>query len=199
MEQPIPSPVTQAPTVGVGFGRRTGAQIIDLILHNILGLLAGVFVGLLIGVYAAVAGISVSALTTKLETIDLVSYIFALAGFAFYHVICEGIYGATLGKLILKIHVLKEDGNPASFGSVIIRSFVFFIDSILFGLVAYSSMQGSALRQRLGDKWAKTVVVARSTLNTSQRPAGWKFIVALLIAILVDGMCLALPLILKLF
>jgi len=200
MEQPIPvsSPVTQAPSIGVGFGLRTGAQIIDLIIHNILGLLAGLFVGLLIALYAAVTGIPASALTSKLGATNLIGYIFALTGFALYHAVCEGVYGATLGKLILKIHVLREDGTPASFGSTIIRSFAFYIDGIFFGLVAYSTMKQSALSQRLGDKWAKTVVVTRSTLNQYQLPSGWKFVVAFLIAIVVDGFFLALPLMLKL-
>lgn len=200
MEQPILvlSPVTQAPSLGVGFGLRTGAQIIDLIIHNILGLLAGLFVGLLIALYAAVTGIPESALTSKLGAANLIGYIFALTGSALYHAVCEGIYGATLGKLILKIHVLREDGTPVSFGSALIRSFALFIDSIFFGLVAYSSMKQSALNQRLGDKWAKTVVVARSTLNQDQLPSGWKFVVAFLIAIVIDGFFLSLPLILNL-
>ena len=200
MEQPIhvSSPAIQAPSLGVGFGFRTGAQIIDLIIHNILALLAGLFVGVSIAVYATVTGIPASALTSTLGATDLIGYIFALTGFALYHTVCEGMHGATLGKLILKIHVLREDGTPASFGSALIRSFAFFIDRLFFGLVAYSSMKQSVLSQRLGDKWAKTVVVARSTLNQGQLPSGWKFVVAFLIAILVDGFFLALPLILKL-
>jgi len=201
MEQPIPvsSEAAQIPSLGAGFGIRTGAQIIDLIIHNILGLIAGSFLGVLIALYAAVAGIPASALTAKLQTTSLIGYIIALVGYALYHAICEGVHGATLGKLILKIHVLREDGNPASFGSTIIRSFAFFIDGFFFGLVAYSSMKQSALNQRLGDKWAKTVVVARSTLDQHQWPSGWKFIIAFLIAIMVDGFLLVLPLILKLF
>jgi uncharacterized RDD family membrane protein YckC len=200
MEQPIPvsSETTQIPRLGAGFGVRAGAQIIDLILHNILGLGVGVFVGVLIAIYAAATGIPASTLTTKLQSTNLIGYILALTGYVIYHAICEGIHGATLGKLILSIHVLKEDGNPASFGSAIIRSFAFFIDSLFFGLVAYSSMKASVLSQRLGDKWAKTVVVTRSTLNQYQKPSGWKFVIAFLIGIMADGFFLALPLMLKL-
>jgi len=200
MEQPIPvsSETTEIPSQGVGFGQRTGAQVLDLILHNILGLVAGLFIGVLIGIYATATGIPVSTLTAKLQSTSLIGYIFALSGYIIYHAICEGIYGATLGKLILKIHVLKEDGNPISFGSALIRSFAFLVDSLFFGLIAYSSMKASPLSQRLGDKWAKTVVVARSTLNPYQRPSGWKFVVAFLIGIMVDGFFLVLPLILTL-
>jgi len=199
MEQPIPisSQATQAPRMGVGFASRAGAQIIDLILHNILGFLAGLFVGLSISLYAAVTGTPASTLTAKLQPTGLIGYVLALIGYVLYHAVCEGIYGATLGKLILKIHVVNEDGDQASLGAAIIRSFAFFIDGLFFGLIAYSSMKQSALSQRLGDKWAKTVVVARSTLNQYQLPSGWKFVIAFLIAIMVDGLFLALPLILN--
>ena len=200
MEQSIPvsSQVTQTPRLGAGFGLRAGAQIIDLIIHNILGLVVGVFVGLLIGVYAVATGTPVTTLTTKLQATAPIGYILALIGYVLYHAFCEGIHGATLGKLIFKIHVLKEDGSPASIGSAFIRSIAFYVDGLFFGIVAAASMRSSELQQRLGDKWAKTVVVERSPLNQFQWPSGWKFVMAFLIAIVADGFMTIISLILKL-
>lgn len=199
MEQSIPvSQIIQPPRVGASFGVRVGAQIIDLIVHNVFSLVVGLVIGILIGLYAFATGTSSSTLTAELQRSTPISYILALTGYAVYHTICEGMHGATLGKLIFKIHVLNEDGSPASMGSAFIRSLAFYIDGLLFGIVAAASMRSSELQQRLGDKWAKTVVVERSALNQYSWPSGWKFIIAFLIAILADGLIMAFALLIKL-
>lgn len=200
MEQSIPvsSQVTQAPRLGAGFGLRAGAQVIDLIIHNVLGLVIGLATGILIGLYAFATGTPPSLLTAKLQVTTPIGYILALTGYVVYHAICEGMHGATLGKLIFKIHVLKEDGNPASIGSAFIRSLAFYIDALFFGIVAAASMRSSELQQRLGDKWAKTVVVERSIYNQYEWPSGWKFVLVFLLAMAADGFIFALSLILKL-
>jgi|RhiMetdeSRZDD1v2_1073273.scaffolds.fasta_scaffold1358410_1 uncharacterized RDD family membrane protein YckC len=200
MEQSISvsSPAIQAPRLGAGFGVRAGAQIVDLIIHNVMGLVIGVMVGILIGIYSIAAETSPSILVAKLEATSPIGYILALLGYVVYHAICEGMHGATLGKLIFKIHVLKEDGNPASIGSALIRSLAFYIDALFFGLVAAASMRSSELQQRLGDKAAKTVVVERSSFNPYQWPSGWKFVLVFLLAIAADGFIFFLSLILKL-
>lgn len=170
MELSIPgsSNITQTPRLDAGFALRAGAQIIDLIAHNLLGIATGVLVGLLIGVYAIATGASVDALTAKLPTSTSIDYILPFIGYVFYHAFCEGIHGATLGKLILKIHVLKEDRTPASIGAAFIRSLAFYVDGLFFGIVAAASMRSLELQQRLGDKWAKPVVVERSSLDQFQ-------------------------------
>jgi uncharacterized RDD family membrane protein YckC len=200
MEQSIPvsSQVTQTPRLGAGFGLRAGAQAIDLIVHIIISFVAGYVTGILIFLYALVIGMPPSVLPAKLQASMPVSYILPLTGYVLYHSICEGIHGATLGKLIFKIHVLKEDGNPTSIGSAFIRSVAFYVDSLFFGIVAAVSMRSSELHQRLGDKWAKTVVVKRSNLSQYQWPSGRKFVIAFLIAIAADGFMIALELMLKL-
>ncbi len=200
MEQssPISSQVSQEPKLGAGFGIRAGAQIIDLIIHNVFGLGMGVLIGLFIGVYAGITGTPVITLTSKLQTNAPIGYLLALLGYVLYHMFCEGIHGATLGKLIFKIHVLKEDGSPASMGSAFIRSLAFYVDGILFGLVAAASMRSSALQQRLGDKWAKTIVVERSSLMQFQWPSGWRFVIAFLIALAADGLMVIISIALKL-
>jgi uncharacterized RDD family membrane protein YckC len=194
----VSSSVIQAPRFGAGFGLRVGAQIIDLIIHNVFGLVTGVLVGVFIGIYALAFGIPPSTLSDKLQGTTPIGYVLALLGFVAYHTICEGIHGATLGKLILKIHVLKEDGNPATIASAFIRSIAFYIDGLFFGIVAAQSMRSSELQQRLGDKWAKTVVVERSPINQFHWPSGWKFILGFLLAITADGAIFALSLIIKL-
>jgi len=194
----VSSQAIQPPRLGAGFGLRAGAQIVDLIIHNVFGIVVGLVIGILIGIYALATGTPPSTLTAKLQGTTPIGYILALTGYAVYHAVCEGMHGATLGKLIFKIHVLKEDGNPASIGSALIRSLAFYIDGLFFGIVAAASMRSSELQQRLGDKWAKTVVIERSPFNQYQFPSGWKFLIVFLLAIMADGFIFALSLLIKL-
>ena len=201
MEQSVAvsSPVViQSPRAGAGFALRAGGQIIDLIVHNGISLVVGFTMGILIAIYAIITGTSPYVLTAKLDTPSPLGYILPLVGYVFYHAICEGLDGATLGKFICKVHVLKEDGTPAPMGPAFIRSIAFFIDSLFFGIVAAASMRSSELQQRLGDKWGKTVVIERSKINQYPWPSGWKFVMVFLLAIFVDGSIIALSLLLKL-
>ena len=200
MEQSLltSSQAIQQPRLGAGFGLRAVAQIIDLIIHNVLGITVGLIVGVLVGIYAGITGTPLSTLTTKLEGVTPIGLILAGLGYVLYHAICEGVHGATLGKLICKLHVIRESGEPASLGSAFIRSLAFFIDGLFFGIVAAVSMRSSQLKQRLGDKWAKTVVVERISLNQFQRPSGWRFVIAFIIALMVDGLMTILSMVLRL-
>lgn len=190
MEQsisPFSSSGIQAPTAGAGFWVRVGARVIDTIVHNIVWLVAAFLAGIAIGIYAMIAGISTSQIFTKSDSTSLTGFILALLGSIFYHTISEYIYGASLGKLIFKIHVKNEEGQPISLKAAFIRSCAYFIDGFFFGLVAYENMRKSPLNQRLGDKWANSVVVERTKLSQVQLPPVWKFIMALILAVVVDG------------
>ena len=83
----------------------------------------------------------------------------SFVGPVLYHALAESMGGATLGKLLCGLRVVGEDYRPISFGAGAIRSVAYFLDAFCFGMVAYSFMQGSSLNQRLGDKWAHSVVV----------------------------------------
>ncbi len=116
-------------------------------------------------------------------------YIFILAlPLIFFNLILETLSnGQSLGKVLLKLQVLKLDGTSPTFFDLIIRWLFRFIDlySILFAiwlinseliesyfvfsllpLVAVISISFSANNQRLGDLIAKTVVV-KKTLDSS--------------------------------
>jgi uncharacterized RDD family membrane protein YckC len=80
--------------------------------------------------------------------------------FILYYAILEGATGATLGKKVAKIRVVKEDGSACGIGPAFIRTLLRFIDALPFlyiiGMVLISR---SDKKQRLGDRLAKTVVV----------------------------------------
>ena len=180
---------TQAPTSGAGFWVRAGARIIDIVVHNLIWYVTAYLLGFAIYIFSVISGIPMSRILANVEStsISLTAFILAIIGSIFYHAISEYMYGASLGKLIFRLHVRNEDGQPISIKASLIRSFVFFIDGIFFGIVAYYNMQTSHLNQRLGDKWAKTIVVERSKLAPSQLPSGWRFLFAFTLSVVADG------------
>ena len=78
-----------------------------------------------------------------------------------YYVLCEAATGATLGKRIVGIHVIGEDGKHVTFAAAVVRNVLRLVDCLFFYLVgaifALTSQQG----QRLGDRAAHTLVVRR--------------------------------------
>ena len=94
-----------------------------------------------------------------------------------YFTIFEWLYGATLGKLILGLRVVKESGEPCDFRVSFVRALYRFIDGLFFGIPAYRSMK-SPLYQRIGDKKAQTVVVGSKEPIIQAPRAWWWFLVA---------------------
>lgn len=70
-----------------------------------------------------------------------------------YFVVFEGLKGATVGKMILGLKVVKEDGEACDLLSALVRNLVRPIDVVTFFIWATNR------QQRLGDFMAKTVVV----------------------------------------
>jgi uncharacterized RDD family membrane protein YckC len=90
-------------------------------------------------------------------------------GNTLYHAISECIGGASVGKLVCGLRVVSEDFTPVSFRGALIRSAVFPLDAVFFGLIAYRSMKRSSLAQRVGDHWGGTAVVSRRNFPAAAR------------------------------
>lgn len=77
-----------------------------------------------------------------------------------YHVLLEGTTGQTLGKKLLRIAVVRENGKPCTYRGAAIRTVFRFIDWLPVAyLVGLTSMVVTERQQRLGDLAAGTVVV----------------------------------------
>jgi formylglycine-generating enzyme required for sulfatase activity len=159
---------------GKKFGSRAGAYIVDLIALNAANWAAGMIGGTLIGALLAAAGLQPSLDAQALRTLDCVT---GLVSMALYFTLFEGLFGASLGKLILNMRVVKEDGRPCDLGAALVRALLRFVDGLFFGLPAYLSMK-PPLRQRLGDKAAKTVVVGSTDAFIQELRPWWWFLVA---------------------
>lgn len=121
----------------VGVGRRFVALLID---------------GVLLGVVNSIIFLllrSVPALADTVISIISLVYVFTM----------EAMRGATIGKMLLGLRVVKVDGSPIGWSESIIRNLLRIIDGIGAYLVGAILIWTSPQRQRLGDRVAKTVVV----------------------------------------
>ncbi|MDR1544003.1 MAG: RDD family protein [Prevotellaceae bacterium] len=79
--------------------------------------------------------------------------------------------GQTLGKRIVGIRIVKEDGGEAGFGTFFVRWLLnlvdFYLVSTLVGLIVMVCTQK---RQRIADLVASTVVINVKKIKVSQRP-----------------------------
>ncbi|HSS93595.1 MAG TPA: RDD family protein [Candidatus Dormibacteraeota bacterium] len=77
-----------------------------------------------------------------------------------YYVVPESLYGASVGKLLLGLCVVRADGQALGVGSIVVRNILRFID-VLPGLylIGGLSVLMTADSQRVGDRWAGTTIV----------------------------------------
>ena len=108
-------------------------------------------------------------LNILLKIIGIISQDFAMAvGILSYFVVSTGYgiatewywQGQTLGKRLLKLRVMDEQGLRLQFSQVVIRNLLRFVDSLpLFYMVGGMACLTSKKAQRLGDFAANTLVV----------------------------------------
>jgi uncharacterized RDD family membrane protein YckC len=170
---------------GVAFWPRVGARLIDLVIHYIVGILVGFFFAVV--VLIAAAGHPDPIQLARMRHTGIAVFVFSLLGSVVYEIICEGLHGSTLGKLVLGMCVVQEDGAPCRFSSALIRSLAYLVDALFFGLIGYMAMQGSPQMQRKGDEWAHTIVCRRSAIPVETLRSGGRFILAFRCALMADA------------
>lgn len=100
-----------------------------------------------------------------------------IAAFA-YRVLGEWLSGATLGKLLFGMRVVRLDGRPCGLGAAVLRTVFLPIDFFFFALPARLSMR-EPLNQRIGDRAASTTVInASDPARLAPRP-WWGALIAL--------------------
>jgi uncharacterized RDD family membrane protein YckC len=97
-------------------------------------------------------------------------YLFIQVG---YFTVMEGFSGASLGKRLLRLKVLKEGGGPCGVGAAFIRNFLRLVDMLPgFYIVGVIAILRSVNRQRLGDRLAGTVVVGAKPKSMAPASGG---------------------------
>lgn len=80
----------------------------------------------------------------------------------FYSVLCDIIFGGqTIGKMILKIKVVRLDGAPTQWYNLLVRWMLRIVDIwLFFASIGVISILLSDKKQRVGDAAAGTVVIS---------------------------------------
>jgi len=103
--------------------------------------------------------ISLTVLTIPTSSFYIV---IMLSPLVFYDLLCEWLLnGRSVGKLAMKIRVVKLDGSPPDLGAYLIRWLLRIVESVAFlgGLVPIITVAVNGKGQRLGDIAAGTTVV----------------------------------------
>jgi len=140
--------------------RRLGALILDFLFFSIV-----------LTVVNNVYGITVVTSGPPLSPVGMVAYYTTTAGVAWpvqtllwlvYYIVPESVFGASLGKMLCGLCVVRVDGRPLGIGAVVARNVLRLVD-VLPGLylIGGLSVLITTNSQRVGDKWAGTTVVAR--------------------------------------
>lgn len=75
--------------------------------------------------------------------------------------VMESRFGQSIGKIILNIKVLKQDGTKVSLGNTTVRHLFDIVDFFpILGIVGFL-VSNNNLKQRVGDLVAKTIVVEK--------------------------------------
>lgn len=81
-------------------------------------------------------------------------------GGTLYHVLLEGSNGRTVGKSVVGIEVVCDDGSKCTYRAAVVRTVLRFVDALPVAyLVGLLGVLLTERRQRLGDVAAETVVV----------------------------------------
>jgi uncharacterized RDD family membrane protein YckC len=162
--EPLPTPPAPTPEKPLKSGNvqiaRMGDRLLALILDSAL-IVASFIVS---GMWAAVrwGGLTENGFSLVGKP-ALVAFL-AMALFTFfYYWLMEGLFGATLGKMILGIRVTAVSGQRCGLKSSLIRNLLRIVDGLFVYLVGFLVALCSKQRQRIGDHLAKTVVVEKHT------------------------------------
>ncbi len=109
-----------------------------------------------------------SALLEELLSISIVSFL--------YFLISEGMFAATLGKFVMKLRVVGKSGDACSFTESLKRNILRFVDWLpTLYLVGATSIFLSPKRQRIGDRFAGTIVTVLPPRDSTPSPAPFLF------------------------
>lgn len=102
---------------------------------------------------------AVTALTrSRLRRVTL-GGLFGVVGAFLYHIVFEGTWGQTPGKKVFGIVVVRENGEPCTYGAATVRTAFRLVDALPIAyLAAFVSIRLTERQQRLGDIAAGTVV-----------------------------------------
>lgn len=169
-------------TLGMSFFRRMFSYVLDVgVLYTLL-FLASLVTGVVISI--ATDTLPSSAPTAVVPTAAfLLGELLDLLMVVSYFTLFEWFFGATPGKAMLGMQVVRQDGSPCTFKRALIRGFARIVDGLVFGAVAAFHMR-RPLNLRWGDKLAGTIVVSANDPGIHGRRSWSRFALAVVLEIL---------------
>ena len=137
--------------MGDVLGRRIVAAVIDV---GIIGIL-------LVVIAKGLGNEEAREYSLWAETQGAPRALFFLLTFAYFFG-TEFVWAQTLGKRVMKLRVVRDDGSKAAAGAILVRNLVRIVDWLpsLYIVGAITVFATGSRRVRLGDMAAKTKVVA---------------------------------------
>jgi uncharacterized RDD family membrane protein YckC len=135
-----------------GLGSRIVAFIIDSILIGIVGGIIVFPLFFLIGVGGETGAAGAGLVLIAQLLISLIVFV--------YFIVMEGVYGYTVGKKLMSVRVVDENGAKIGMGKSAIRNVLRIVDALptlyIIGIILIAVNDDE---QRLGDMAASTYVV----------------------------------------
>ena len=99
------------------------------------------------------------------RTLTGIPAILLMAATAAFWILPEWLLGSTMGKWTCDLHVTTLSGGDISFSQSLRRNVLRMVDFFPFYLTGFITASLTPKRQRLGDLWAKTIVVRKKSLK----------------------------------
>lgn len=80
--------------------------------------------------------------------------------------VLQGLTGASLGKLLIGLRVVRPDGSKAGFGWIVLRGILLPVDLFCCGVVGLLTAFNAQNHRRVGDMAASTAVVRTGSVGT---------------------------------
>ena len=135
-----------------GIGRRAVAVVVDGAILSVAYAIIGYAVA------AATGGFTPTGFALEGAPAFLVFALTMIVGFG-YFIGLEARSGQTIGKRLMGIRVVSEDGTPITMQASAVRNVLRVVDGLFVYLVGTVFVATSEKKQRLGDRLADTVVV----------------------------------------
>jgi len=83
-----------------------------------------------------------------------------------YIVIIEYFFNGTIGHMFFDLKVVSVEGSTITFIQILKRRFSDALEIVwCFGLIAFILVKNTQYNQRLGDIWAKTLIIGKNESN----------------------------------
>jgi uncharacterized RDD family membrane protein YckC len=150
------------PVKGEGVVYRWGSVILDEIIIGLVYLVVILLVSLVGGGLASLNQLDTDDFMSIYgSTVTILLLLFPVIWFLYFFIF-EGTFGATPGKAVSHLRVIKIDGGRISWGQAAVRALLSLFEYNLIGAIAIWSTK---YKQRIGDLLARTLVVHKEKVH----------------------------------